>query len=180
VRIHITGAAGSGCTTLGRALGERLGCPHLDTDTYWWLPTDPPFQTMRSREERLALLTADLEPLNAWTLSGSLAGWGDALIPRFTLVVFLWLPPEDRLTRLAAREREAFGEAALAPGGPMHETHTRFMAWAATYDTADASSRSLQRHERWLADLPCPVLRLEGMGTVAEHVEAVVRRLSTG
>jgi hypothetical protein len=54
------------------------------------------------------------------------------------------------------------------------------MAWAATYDTADASSRSLQRHERWLADLPCPVLRLEGMGTVAEHVEAVVRQLSPG
>ena len=36
-RIHILGAAGSGTTTLGRALAERLQCPHFDTDDYFWL-----------------------------------------------------------------------------------------------------------------------------------------------
>lgn len=60
-RIHITGASGSGCTTLGRALAERLGSVHLDTDTYFWLPSDPPFQTIREGGERRALLGDDLE-----------------------------------------------------------------------------------------------------------------------
>jgi adenylate kinase family enzyme len=178
-RVHITGAAGSGCTTLGRVLAERLGCAHFDTDTYFWHPTDPPFQQMREPEERRALLGAGLSRHDAWTLSGSLSGWGDLFVPQFTLVVFLLLPPEVRLARLAERERRLFGEAALAPGGPMHETHTKFLAWAARYDTADATMRSRQRHEQWLATLPCPVLRLERSGTVDEHLDSVMHRLSS-
>lgn len=176
-RMHIFGAAGSGCTTLGRALAEQLGCLSLDTDDYFWLPSDPPFQQMREPADRRALLGADLAQLDSWTRSGSLSGWGDLFIPLFDLVVFLWIPPEIRLARLAERERRWFGEAALAPGGAMHESHQKFMAWAAGYDTGDASMRSRARHEQWLRTIPCPVVRLEGTGTVEEHVAAVIRHL---
>jgi adenylate kinase family enzyme len=34
-RIHLIGASGSGTTTLGRALAQRLGYPHFDTDHYF-------------------------------------------------------------------------------------------------------------------------------------------------
>jgi hypothetical protein len=150
VRIHITGASGSGCTTLGRALADRLGCASLDTDDYFWRPSDPPFP---------------------------LSGWGDVFIPLFDLAVFLWVPPEVRLARLREREVHLFGEEALAPGGRMHETHEKFMAWAADYDTGDISMRSRARHEQWLQILPCPVVRLEGGGTVQEHVAEVMRHV---
>ena len=178
-RIHVTGASGSGCTTLGRALAERLGWVHLDTDDYFWLPSDPPFQTIREGAERRALLGADLEQHAAWTLTGSLSGWGDVFIPLFDLVVFLWIPPEVRLARLMEREVSRYGTAALAPGGKMHETHVKFMDWAALYDTADASIRSKARHEQWLETLPCPVVRLEGAGTVEAHVGEVMRVLDS-
>jgi adenylate kinase family enzyme len=59
-RIHILGASGSGTTTLGRALAERLQCPHFDTDDYFWLPTDPPFTHQRERTQRQRLLMDDL------------------------------------------------------------------------------------------------------------------------
>jgi hypothetical protein len=104
-RVHILGASGSGTTTLGRALAERLGCPLLDADDYFWVPTDPPFQQIRVREERQALLRADVPPDQSWVLSGSLCDWGDIFIPLFDLVVFLWIPPAVRLARLAAHER---------------------------------------------------------------------------
>ncbi len=52
MRIHITGASGSGTTTLGRALAAELSCPHFDSDDYFWLPTDPPYTTQRDSEER--------------------------------------------------------------------------------------------------------------------------------
>jgi len=52
--VHITGASGSGTTTLGRALAERLGWMHLDTDDFYWLPTDPPYREKRPAETRLA------------------------------------------------------------------------------------------------------------------------------
>jgi hypothetical protein len=118
VRVHILGASGSGTSTLGQALAERLGCPLLDVDDYFWLPTDPPFQQIRDVSERQALLGAAIGRSPTCVISGSLSDWGDRFIPLFDLVVFLWLPPAIRLARLAARERRLFGEEALAPGVP--------------------------------------------------------------
>ena len=46
-RIHITGASGFGVSTLGGALAARLGCAHLDTDDFYWLPTDPPYREVQ-------------------------------------------------------------------------------------------------------------------------------------
>ena len=153
-RIHILGASGSGTTTLGSALAACLGCPHLDTDEYFWLPTDPPFQQARSRTDRQALLGAALARHEGWVLSGSLCGWGNLFMPLFDIVVFLWVPPAVRLARLAARERRRFGEAALAPGGAMHAPYTAFMAWAAAYDDGGLELRSRRLHEQWLRSLP--------------------------
>jgi adenylate kinase family enzyme len=176
-RIHLLGASGSGTTTLGRALAETLGWPHFDTDDYYWQPSDPPFQHKRDPEERRRRLRADLAPHPRWVLSGSLCGWGDDLIPRFDLVVFLWVPPETRLARLRAREHERYGAAALAPGGSLYEEHEAFMAWAAAYDEGGLDIRSRWRHEAWVSRLSCPVLRLMDAGTTEEHVAEVRRQL---
>lgn len=103
-RVHILGASGSGTTTLAKALATHLGCPHYDADSYFWLPSDPPFQHIRDVEPRRVMLSADLEKPGGWVLSGSLCGWGDIYIPLFGLVVFLRIPHELRMARLAARE----------------------------------------------------------------------------
>jgi adenylate kinase family enzyme len=173
MRIHILGASGSGTTTLGRALADRLGSSHLDTDDYFWLPSDPPFQHIRERGERQAFLGAALQGSAGWVLSGSLCGWGDVFIPQFELVVFLWVPPAVRLARLRARERQRYG-AAVEPGGPLRKRFEAFMAWAAGYDEGlDVPERCRQLHEQWLAALPCPVLRLEDAASVEERLERI-------
>ena len=41
------GASGSGTTTLGAALGARLGCRHVDSDDLFWVKTEPPFTLQR-------------------------------------------------------------------------------------------------------------------------------------
>lgn len=102
--VHLTGASGSGTTTLGRALAARLGWRHLDTDDFYWARTDPPFQEPRVIPERTRLLD-DATAAAGCVLSGSMVGWGDVLAPRFDLVLFLALPAEVRLERLRARER---------------------------------------------------------------------------
>jgi adenylate kinase family enzyme len=172
--IHVTGASGAGTTTLGRALARRTGAVHLDTDEFYWLPVEPAYSEKRPIPERLALLNeafAHADP-RGWILSGSVSDWGAPLIPRFDLVVFLFTPTDIRIARLRAREAKQFGAAAIAPGGARHDEHEDFIRWAAGYDTGTEVSRSLAKHEAWLAALPCPVVRLDG----SESVEVLVEK----
>ena len=54
--IHIYGASGSGTSTLGRYLAEQFQYAFLDSDDYFWLPTDPKFTTKRPIEQRVPCL----------------------------------------------------------------------------------------------------------------------------
>jgi hypothetical protein len=110
-------------------------------------------------------------------LSGSLCGWGNVFVPRFDLVVFIYVPPDIRMARLAQREVGRYGAAAIAPGGVLRAKYENFMTWAAAYETGSVE-RNRTMHEQWLTTLPCPVLRLATVAPVAEHLEHVVARLS--
>ena len=124
--IHIFGASGSGTTTLGKAVCRRYGFRFLDTDDFFWLPSDPPYTQSRPLEQRLALLETELDKPGSVVLSGALIPWGNPLIPRFTLAVRLQTDTALRIQRLRLRERAHFG-ARLDPGGDMHRTHLEFL-----------------------------------------------------
>jgi len=159
-RIHITGASGSGVTTLGRHLAALWAVPVHDTDDYYWMPTDPPFMHKRPVAERIALMQAMFLPRAQWVLSGSLIGWGAPVVPRFQAVVLLVLDPRTRMGRLQARESARYGRA-IRHGGAMHDSHLAFMDWAAGYDDPTFTGRSLFQHQHWLSTLTCPVLELD-------------------
>jgi adenylate kinase family enzyme len=171
-RIHLMGASGSGVTTIGRALAGRLALPHHDTDDYFWLPTAPPYRTIRPAADRLRLMRETFLPRLDWVLSGTVTGWGDdELIPLFDLVVYVTTPRELRLQRLRVREAAHFGTDAVGPGGWRHEETESFVEWASHYEAGDREGRSLTKDETWLAGLPCPVIRVDGAQPVAELVE---------
>jgi adenylate kinase family enzyme len=178
-RLHVTGASGSGTTTLGRALANLWEIPHADSDDYFWQPTTPPYLDKRPVVERLALMEALFLPRDKWVLSGSLMGWGDELAARFDAVVFLTLDPATRLSRLRARETTRLGSA-IAPGGHMAASHDAFMEWAQSYDKPEFEGRNLVRHEEWLAQLRCPVLRLTSDKSVQGLVAAVQAWIPSG
>ncbi|MDE5451271.1 hypothetical protein GWE18_00065 [Bradyrhizobium sp. CSA112] len=171
-RIHVMGASGAGVTSLGRALAGALAIPHHDTDDYFWLPTEPPYRDKRDVAERLKLMQDVFLPRAAWVLSGSLNGWGDVLIPNFDAVVFLTTPRDMRLQRLRAREATRFGADAVAPGGWRHAETEEFIEWASGYEDGNVS-RNQAKHQAWLAQLPCPVLRMDGSRPLPELVAEV-------
>ncbi len=178
VRIHILGASGSGTSTLGSALARRLGVPHADSDSFYWLPTDPPYTTQRPAEDRQALLERRLPVAGHWVFSGAATKWAAPLEPFYDLVVFLRLDPAIRMARLRKREADRWG-ARILPGGDMAAINAAFIAWAEAYDTAGSLRRGLVTHEAWLADQPAPVLRLDSGVPVGDLVAAVLDWLDT-
>jgi len=173
-RIHIMGASGSGVTTLGRALANALALPSHDTDDYFWLPTVPPYLTVRPVPDRLRLMQEMFVPRAGWVLSGSVTAWGEEIVTHFDQVVFVRTPQNIRLQRLRSRETTHFGADAVAPGGWHYEDTASFIEWASHYEDGSREGRSLAKHEAWLARLPCPVLRLDGSRPVEANVAEIV------
>jgi adenylate kinase family enzyme len=171
-RIHILGASGS---TLGAALGDCLRLAHVDADTLFWIPTDPPFTTRRSAEERLALLHQRVPAAGHWIFSGSAISWATPLEPLYDLIVFLRLDPRLRMERLRRREIARYG-ARIRRGGDMAAANAAFLNWAAAYDAAGPEMRSLLAHEKWLAAQTAPILRLDSSAPIQDLVAAILSK----
>jgi adenylate kinase family enzyme len=163
MRILVTGASGSGTTTLAGVLASHLQWRHLDLDDYYWLPTSPPFREKRDPQSRLSSCLRDLRARPDAVVSGSLVGWGAELEDAFDLVVFLYLDAGIRVERLRRRELERYGM-----------TDPAFLEWASQYDVGPPEGRSLAKHQAWLAVRKCPVLRLEGDLPVGERMRRVL------
>jgi adenylate kinase family enzyme len=172
-RIHVTGASGSGTTTLGAAVAGALGVKHLDVDDFSWAPTEPPFMVRYEPEERSRMFLAAIDGVPRWVLSGSLLRWGDQLNPLFDLVVFLHIPQAVRIARLMARERARYGTN-IDPGGSQYESNRAFMAGARGYESGAYPVQNLINARAWLARQTCPVLEIEGAVPLADSLAAVL------
>ena len=171
--IHIVGASGAGTTTLGQAFEREYGYKWLDTDGFFWEPTDPPFENSLPREERIGLMSAAIQKHPKCVISGSLCGWGDVFIPQFDLVVFVDTPTDIRIERLKNRESERFG-ARIREGGDMYVNHIAFIEWAKSYDANSPPERCRKLHEEWFRLLACPLIRIDGTKPVDELLAQIV------
>jgi adenylate kinase family enzyme len=163
------GASGSGTTTLARALANHWSVPHADADDYFWVPTNPPYVEKRPESHRLSLMLSVFVPREAWVLSASMVGWGEAVIDECDGIVFLTLDPEERLRRLEAREVHR-----RAGRGFDHGAWEAFLEWARGYDDPAFDGRSRAGHEKWLADRDRTVLRLDSAANPEDLVSAVL------
>ena len=177
MRIHITGAAGSGVTSLGAGLAGILRLRHIDTDDFYWLPTELPMTERRDPTE-CRLQIGEAQAGGRWVLSGSLMGWGEPLLDGVDAILFLSAPTALRLDRLRLRERLRHG-ALIAPGGPLNARHETFMAWAERYDDPGFRGRSRATHEDWRAGQTAPVIRLDGSRDVPVVLSEALAALAT-
>jgi len=174
--IHLYGASGSGTSALGRFVSEKTGYYFMDTDDYFWLPTNPPYTAKRAIPERIALMKKDIEDHGNVVISGSLTGWGDELMPLFTLAVRVETAASIRLERIKRRERERFGSR-IERGGDMYDAHLKFMEWASSYDDGGPDIRSRAKHDEWQKRLTCPIILLDGGLPVENNFEILKRNL---
>jgi len=175
-KVYIIGASGTGKTTLAKAVAVHLALPHFDSDDYFHYPTDPPFQKQRSPEERAHLLSKDLKKHSSWVLSGGVGTWQPAVEFDPTLVVFLYLPPEIRLSRLKARESRLYG-ARILLGGDMEQDHKEFMEWTSGYDDGSAEgTNTLPAHKAYISTVQS-LLKLDKPLATEEQLKLVIEAL---
>lgn len=177
MKINIIGASGTGKTTLGKAIAEKFGCAHFDSDDYYHYPTDPPFQKQRSPEERVELLMTDLNKNFSWVLAGGAAVWDPAPAVKYSMVVFLYLPPAVRLERLRQRELDLYGSR-IGAGGDMEKDHIEFMKRTAGYDDGSSEgTNTLPCHLKFINSLTCPVVKFEEPFLIKFQIESVAKVL---
>jgi len=163
MRILVTGAAGSGTSTLARALAAALCARAFEADDYFWLDTAAPFTAKREPQERLSSFLRDLANAPVAVIAGSIIDWGVELEDSLSLIVFLTAPAAIRVERLRRREQALFGRA-----------DPKFLEWAAQYDEGRLPGRSRARHEQWLAARSAPIVRIDGDVSIDEAVSRVL------
>ena len=168
MKVLVTGAAGSGTSTLAEALALRWGAHFLEADSYFWLPTSTPFNEKRLSDERNALFVQALEANPNSVVAGSIMGWGAAVENTFSLVIFVYVPTDVRLLRLESREVQRYGKSNPA-----------FLEWAAQYDEGLQEGRSLGKHNAWLAARQCKIIRLMGNYPVTELLAQIEQQVNT-
>lgn len=176
--IHIFGASGSGTTTLGKKICEELGYTLMDTDEYFWMPTNPKFTQKRPKKERIELMKHDINKSENVVISGSLTDWGDELIPYFTLAIRIEMKQSVRIERLVKREKERYGSR-IEPDGDMYQQHIEFVEWAKSYDNGGLDIRSKAMHDELEKSFPCKILYLDGENSLEENFEKVLEVLET-
>ncbi len=174
--IIIYGASGSGKTTVGKALAQRLNFQYFDFDDYFWnWDTEIPYTVTRPREEVIENMTNDMMKHPHFVLSGSMGGICKSLSSMFGLAILITVPTAIRIERLRKRESDMFGERILE-GGDMYEQNLNFFEIAKQYDTDKPPSVCLERDEQWITEAPYPVLRLDGTKGISENVEWIAEQ----
>lgn len=179
MKIHIFGASGSGVTTTGNALAEKLNLKYFDSDAYFWQTTDIPFTVKRNLEERNSKIKMDLENSESWILGGSVFQWGENVFPDYDLVVYLWIPPAIRMERLKKREFERYGNVIYTNPDRIKQFED-FIEWAADYDNhTGIANRNFQAHKNWLASIDFPVLDISGDLTLQQRIDLILEKIET-
>ncbi len=176
MKIIIFGAAGTGKTTLGKSISEKLNWIFFDADDYYWEKTIPPCQTKATFESRNENLKLDFRSSENVIISGSICTWSKFWNTAFDLGVFLRVPKKIRMKRLLNREIELYGEE-LNTNEVKKEDFKTFLEWAEKYDDERFDGQSISQHKNWIEIMDCSVIELNGNLTNSERQKIILRKI---
>ena len=169
--ILICGLNGTGKSTLGRMLADRMGYEFIDNEDLFFPKTDPSysFSSPRSEEEVIRLLEEKISENSRFIFAAVRGNYGDRLITSLDYIVLIEVPKQIRSQRVRDRSYQKFGDRIL-PGGDLYEKESK---WFSLTD-----SRPETYVTGWLETVNCPVIRIDGTLPVEENVNYLVSVLS--
>ena len=169
--ILICGLNGTGKSTLGRMLADRMGYEFIDNEDLFFPKTDPSysFSSPRSEEEVIRLLEEKISENSRFIFAAVRGNYGDRLITSLDYIVLIEVPKQIRSQRVRDRSYQKFGDRIL-PGGDLYEKESK---WFSLTD-----SRPETYVTGWLETVNCPVIRIDGTLPVEQNVDELVSVLS--
>lgn len=178
MKIYVTGASGTGTSTLAKEISKALSIKHIESDDMFWTETDPPFTHSRDIAS-LHEIFHEQTSSNHFVLSGDILHWGleqQLLLKKFTHTVFLYLPWVEREKRIRKREFQKFGNRILKDGD-MYETHEAFIKWASLYDTGKEHGRNLSSQKEFLKSFKKRTIIFEELISIESAVEQTLKAI---
>ena len=169
--ILICGLNGTGKSTLGRMLADRMGYEFIDNEDLFFPKTDPSysFSSPRSEEEVIRLLEEKISENNRFIFAAVRGNYGDRLIASLDYIVLIEVPRQIRSKRVRDRSYQKFGDRIL-PGGDLYDKENK---WFSLTD-----GRPETYVTDWLETVNCPVIRIDGTLPVENNLDYIVSELS--
>ena len=114
--IMICGLNGTGKSTLGKALAEKLHFYFIDNENLYFSGTELScvYAAPRTREEAETLLFREMNAHENFVFASVKGDYGEAVCPFFQYAVLISVPKDIRLQRVKNRSFQKFGSRMLA------------------------------------------------------------------
>lgn len=168
--IIICGLNGTGKSTLGKALAEKLHFHFIDIENLYFPKTNPNkiYASPRTRKEVEKLLLHEIKTHIDFILASVKGDYGEDIYSLIQYAILLDVPKNIRLKRVKKRSFQKFGNRMLL-GGDLYEQEENFFHFV--------ESRDENIVEEWVKSLKCPVIRMDGTKSIDENTNFIMERI---
>lgn len=168
--ILVCGLNGAGKSTLGRALAKALDFHFIDNENLYFQRTSDsePYVNPRSKEAVCALLLQEVTQHPDFVFAAVRGDYGQEMLPLYQFAVLIDVPKPIRMQRIRERAYLKFG-ARMLPGGDLYESQEAFFAMA--------EQRPEDYAESWLAQISCPIIRVDGTKPIDENIALITEKI---
>ena len=161
--ILLCGLNGVGKSTIGKILAERMSYQFIDNEELYFPKTDKAYEfaNPRSKDEVIRILEEKIKNNDKFIFAAVKGDYGEKFLEKIDNVVLIEVPKETRMERVKMRSAKKFGDR-ICDNGDLEQKENSWFE--------KVNSRPEDFVTKWLENVTCPIIRIDGSAKVEENV----------